>query len=101
MRGNSAIQRVEREVGEDLAGDDSVYGVRAGDTSERDEVEKALGGRADRYQSRAVQRIRQTQALERAAQRITQRGGKAHARLGVVRQIVQHVARQIEIVVTQ
>src|SRR4029077_12013634 len=41
------------------------------------------------------------EALERAAQRITQGGGKAHARLRIVLQILQHGARQIQILAAE
>src|SRR5256885_3154487 len=80
MREHAAVERVEGEVGEDLAGDDSVYSVRSGDTAERDEVKQGLRRRAQGNEGGAVQRISQAKALERASQRIAERRGEAYAR---------------------
>src|SRR5205823_13563466 len=90
MREHAAVERVEGEVGEDLAGDDSVYSVRSGDTAERDEVKQGLRRRAQGNEGGAVQRISQAKALERASQRIAERRGEAYARLRIVLQVLQN-----------
>src|ERR1700683_2215230 len=96
MRRDSAIEGIEGEVGEDLAGDDAIYSLRSGDAPEGDEIEQTFGRCAERDQSRLVQRIRHAETFEGTAQGITQRTGETHAGLRVVLQILQDSARQVQ-----
>ena len=54
MRGDRAVDGVEREVGEDLAGDNSLQGVGPGNAAEGDELKQVLGCELKRQQRGAV-----------------------------------------------
>ncbi len=59
------------------------------ESAEGQVVEQQSGRGAERDQRRAVERIRDADALERAVQGIAQREGEASARLRVVLQVLQ------------
>src|SRR6185312_16562811 len=73
--------------------------VRAGDVAERKELEQVRRRGAERSDRRAVKRIADTHALQRAMQRIAQRHAESGHALRVVLQGVQHILRQIELLV--
>ncbi len=64
------IKRVHREAGSDLAGDDAVKRIGAGDAAKVEVLEQKLGSVADGNQRRAVEGVADAQALEGPVQRI-------------------------------
>src|SRR5437588_6624786 len=97
VRIQSAIQCVEGKVRENLAGDDSRQRVWPRYPAESQEFEQTLRSRTQRQQRRAVERVRNPHPLERPAQRITQRGREAFARLRVILQVLQYSIGKIQV----
>src|SRR5258708_4636819 len=64
------IKGVHSEAGCDLAGDDAVERVGAGNASKVEILEQQFGSAAHGNQRRAVERVADAQALEGTAQRI-------------------------------
>src|SRR4051794_27315399 len=97
VRRDAAVESIEREVREDLAGNDSIHRVGTGDAAEGDEIEKSLRRRAQRQQCGAVERIRNTHTLERTPQGVAQRSREPNAGLRIVLQVLQHSTRQVQV----
>src|SRR6266849_485567 len=101
VRIQSAVQCIEGKVREYLAGYDSRQRVRPRYTAESQEFEQAFRGRTQCQQRRTVERVSNPHPLERPAQRITQRGREALARLRVILQVLQHSVGKIQVLPTE